>query len=358
MPLPFAIRLILPALFFGYAVLGGLQALHGSQIPLPDKALLSGGLTAGFERLYKRDLPHHSLAFGLIGATRYTLLNEAQAGAIPGRDGWLFTAEETRPRPPSLTPILHSLLHIKARLAARGVDLVLLPLPAKIDLAASHSPSPALSQRAATLHRDFMAALAAAGIPAIDLRPALSGPPAAFFKTDTHWTPEGATLAARAVAASGLIPGGEVRFTTLPLPSRGHSGDLIAFVTTPALAPAIGLPPEPLTATRLDMLGTSDIFAASATDIVLIGTSYSANPDWGFADALMLSLGRDVLNLAEPGLGPMLPMLRYLDSDALATDPPGMVIWEFPVRALTDPALLTSPTPDLVAQTNAGGPHG
>ena len=53
----------------------------------------------------------------------------------------------------------------KARLAARGVDLVLLPLPAKIDLAASHSPSPALSQRAATLHRDFMAALAAAGAP-------------------------------------------------------------------------------------------------------------------------------------------------------------------------------------------------
>ena len=120
MPVPFAIRLILPVLFFGYAVVGGLQALRVSQIPLPQDALLSGGLTASFERLYKRDLPHHALAFGVVGATRYALLHEAQAGAITGRDGWLFTDEEARPSPASLSPTVDAITHIRARLAARG----------------------------------------------------------------------------------------------------------------------------------------------------------------------------------------------------------------------------------------------
>ena len=358
MPVPFAIRLILPVLFFGYAVVGGLQALRVSQIPLPQDALLSGGLTASFERLYKRDLPHHALAFGVVGATRYALLHEAQVGAITGRDGWLFTAEEARPSPASLSPTVDAITHIRARLAARGVGLILLPLPEKIDIAAAHAPSAALSQRAAALHGDFLAALDAAGIDAIDLRPALSGPPARFFKTDTHWTPKGARLSAEALAASGRLPLGDLRYTSTPLPDGWHSGDLVAFVTTPAFAPSIGLPPEVLARTSLTAIDTTDIFASSATDLVLIGTSYSANPDWGFADALMQALGRDVLNLAEPGLGPMQPMLRYLDSAELAADPPTTVIWEFPIRALTDPALFSTPVSDLVAQTGAGGPNG
>ena len=71
---------------------------------------------------------------------------------------------------------------------------------------------------------------------------------------------------------------------------------------------------------------------------------YSANPTFSFAEALKLALGRDVLNLAVEGQGPARPMLDYLASDDFRTAPPKVVIWEFPVRYLTDPALWGGPT--------------
>ena len=82
-----------------------------------------------------------------------------------------------------------------------------------------------------------------------------------------------------------------------------------------------------------------DLAGIAVISAVLVGISYSANPDWGFADALMLALGRDVVSVAEQGRGPLAPMQDYLASGDFAAAPPAVVIWEIPVRYLTDPAL-------------------
>ena len=86
--------------------------------------------------------------------------------------------------------------------------------------------------------------------------------------------------------------------------------------------------------------GAFDLFGTDTpASIALVGTSYSANPRWSFEAALKLALQEDVINHAEEGQGPVAPMHAFLERvDPVA--PPPVVIWEFPVRYLSDPDLM------------------
>ncbi|MFN3722557.1 MAG: alginate O-acetyltransferase AlgX-related protein [Paracoccaceae bacterium] len=341
----FATRFALPILFFGYAIFANLTVFvdRKADLVLPDTGLLSGGLTRELDGIYKNDLPHKGVSFGLIGAARYAVLGEARQGAVVGRDGWLFSAEEVRPQPTdaAMAAIVHTVQGIRAQLAAGGADLVVVPLPAKIDIYRDFSSDASFGASLERLYNAFSASLAQDGIAVVDARRALlkTAEPA-FFATDTHWTPQGAHLVAAAVAMSETIKPGPLEFARVDEPTRSLTGDLIRFVTTDGFAPAIGLPPETvtpavLTATNIE----ADIFGTAATDIVLVGTSYSANTDWDFANALMQALGRDVVSEAQQGLGPLTPMQAYLASAEFREAPPAVVIWEIPIRYLTDPAI-------------------
>ena len=46
-----------------------------------------------------------------------------------------------------------------------------------------------------------------------------------------------------------------------------------------------------------------------------------------------------MLNRAETGRGPVMPLRALLDDPALAAAPPEVVVWEVPVRYLADPLL-------------------
>jgi alginate O-acetyltransferase complex protein AlgJ len=355
-PLFKAARLVLPLLLFGYGLAANLAVLTGPATPLtvPHADLLAGGLTRDFERLYKSTLPHFAPSFGLIGAARYTLLHEARSGAVVGQGGWLFTGEETRalPSPAQMSATVMRIKAVQTSLSAQGVRLILLPLPGKIDVARDHSPDAALSDAMASLDADFLTRLHGAGIAAIDPRAALVRQgDAAFFATDTHWTRAGAAVTAGVVAAG--LPHGPLTFAAGASVEKPLTGDLIRYVTEDSLAPAIGLPPEKVTLTPIVAADApTDIFNAAPIDIVLIGTSYSANTDWGFADALTEDLGREVENLAAVGLGPVVPMQTYLTGAEFHDTPAKVVIWEFPVRYLTDPKLWPDDQP--AAQPLAG----
>ena len=71
--------------------------------------------------------------------------------------------------------------------------------------------------------------------------------------------------------------------------------------------------------------------------VTLVGTSYSAKSKsnvWHFDDALAQALGTEVLNAAQEGKGPILPMREYLKSQDRQDNPPQVVIWEIPERFL------------------------
>ncbi|MNY45936.1 Alginate biosynthesis protein AlgX precursor [compost metagenome] len=96
---------------------------------------------------------------------------------------------------------------------------------------------------------------------------------------------------------------------------------------------------------------TSDaLFADNEIPVALVGTSYSANPNWNFVGALQQALQSDVANYAEDGHGPVLPMLKYLQSDAFKNSPPQVLIWEFPERYLPMKNDLSAFDPQWIAQ--------
>lgn len=341
----YAARLALPIAFFSYAILANLSVLSGAErsaIP-PQGQLLSGGLTRDLDSLYKQDLPHMDLSFGLIGAARYALLGEARAGAIVGQDGWLFTTEELRPLPSDtqLDGVVAAVSDISTQLRAVGADLVVVPLPAKIDIYRDLGPDPAFGEALNDLYAEFYTRLNNQGVAAVNVRNALlHQTQPVFFATDTHWTPYGAARIAEATAESGAVPLGALKYERSPETAKVLTGDLVRFVTTPDIAPHIGLQRETVVPSMQSQVDAAlDLFGTVETDIVLVGTSYSANPDWGFADALMLSLGRNVISMAKEGLGPLKPMQDYLSGSDFRDTPPKVVIWEIPIRFLTDPTL-------------------
>lgn len=114
---------------------------------------------------------------------------------------------------------------------------------------------------------------------------------------------------------------------------RPHQGDLVQFLP---LAPYFSdlLPAPDVLAPSSTQLQTEELLGDAPTpQIVLVGTSYSADGRWNFDGALREVLAEDVLNLAESGRGPFEPMLAYLDNPP-ATPPPARLIWEIPERYL------------------------
>ncbi len=345
-------RYALPVAFFTYAAifnLGYARFPSADEVPT-DRTALTGALTAKLDETYRKSLPHRESAIGTIGALRYLAVGEGRKGVVTGSDGWLFTAEEVRPLTDDIDQSLDRVSRIRDRLEAAGARLVIVPVPGKLDVQVGHTDRQ-MAEGIATLYDAFLAGLREREVPVLDARAALrvdAARDAAFFRTDTHWTPHGAQHVAQALAASGLVAQGDTAFTVKTGPETLFTGDLVSFVTSEGLAPIIGLEPEsatPFTAVAPTGEGL-DIFAGTESGgTLLVGTSYSANPTFSFAEALKLALRRDVLNLAEEGKGPARPMLDYLASPDFRDAPPEVVIWEFPVRYLTDPALWNAQGP-------------
>src|SRR5690606_19340461 len=122
------------------------------------------------------------------------------------------------------------------------------------------------------------------------------------------------------------------------------------------LLPEFDQLPRHQTRTLEEQSSDSDsLFVDSTVPVALVGTSYSANPKWNFDGALRQALGSDLLNFAEDGQGPLLPMLKFLQSEELREAPPQWVIWEFPERYLPLPNDLSEFDPTWVAQLKASG---
>jgi alginate O-acetyltransferase complex protein AlgJ len=328
--------------------------------PAADAGLWTGALTREFESHYDAVFPVRTLGINTWAAISYVLFREGKPGVVVGRGDWLYTSEEFGADDGAEARVdahLAQLATVRERLAARGSALVVALVPAKARI----YPEPLAGRRPAAVHAALyeraLRAAQGAGVPAPDLEAAFgtckAGQPM-FLRTDTHWTPAGARCAAIALAAAarkaGVAKGEPGAFRTTVDGATAHRGDLLAF-----------LPLDPWFAHLLpqaDMLethrtepvaaGTDLLGEAPAPAVVLVGTSYSANPLWNFTGALQEAFGEDVVSYATPASGPFLPMLEYLDSADFASAPPRLVIWEMPERYLPmrdggEPA--TTPTP-------------
>ncbi len=290
-------------------------------------------------------VPWRDASVNLWGGLNYRLFGEARDGAVIGKDSWLFTSEEFQTSKTDAAEIAAKVEYVKQvrdNLAKDGAKLVVALIPAKARLYAEELNANVPAQTA-PLYQSFRQQLVTAGIPTPDLyagMEAAKGNGDLFFRTDTHWTPLGAEVTAQVLAPA-------VQALNLDLPAATYlaskkppvqrSGDLLRYIPVPeGEGPPLDTVQEAVYL-RTDE-GSGGLLDDATLAVTLVGTSYSAqskNNVWHFDGALSKALDTEVLNAAQEGKGPMVPMREYLTSQDRKDNPPQIVIWEIPERFLS-----------------------
>jgi alginate O-acetyltransferase complex protein AlgJ len=335
---------LLAVLAIGFAATLANPALRQA----PERPVRTGAWAAAYQTALDEASPLRPWAVAGWNALDLAVFGQAPDGVVLGADGWLFTDEEYAASAAAerhRTAWMAQIDEAAARVEAAGVVLVVALVPAKAVLVDAEQPPPPDAAR--VRYDATLTDLAALGVRAIDLRPALSAlDEGAWLRTDTHWTPAGAQAAADAVAAAllAVVPdlGGSDPYERAFVGVEAIEGDLVRLLALGPLEDALAPDPDviELSEARASAPPSNDLFATVELPVAVVGTSYAADPRWNLADRLRTALGRDVLDAARAGVGPLRPLLDYLDGDAWASARPRAVVWEVPVRYLTDDAFL------------------
>jgi len=304
---------------------------------------LNGEESKLIEHNYDESLVLKSWSVNLWAALDYALLGEGQPGVVIGKDEWLLTREEYQwpsDAEGRLQQAMQEIGTVYRQLQDKGLAVSVVLIPEKIDIYSDKllQSSP---QQTHHLYELALYGLRQQNIPVQDLRPVLINgrrEGETFLRTDTHWTPLGAELIAKAVVLQAGWLGATPRYRTEQNGYAEYRGDLLNYIPVAPHLSALGPRPDNLALVTTELITTAqndDLFANTpAVSQVLIGTSYSANEKWNFAGALKQFTGQDLLNLAEEGKGPFVPMRHWLQQNGTAQTGLQRVIWEIPVRYL------------------------
>ena len=217
-----------------------------------------------------------------------------------GRDGWLFYRPDVDyvAGPGFLDPAvlrergkgsgihpdpLPVLVRFRADLAARGIQLLVVPVPVKPVIEPEH-----LSTRRHTNGNPpqnpsfprFLEDLRRNGIDALDITPVLAADKAAdgipcFLKTDTHWFPRTVERAAELVAAgTRIVPGApDSNFRRGPSKKVTNTGDLAVMLRLPPRSTLF--PRETVEIHPVTEAGGSPWRADPAAEILVLGDSFT-----------------------------------------------------------------------------------
>lgn len=308
--------------------------------------LMYGTWAPAFEKSLNEIIPIFEPSRSFWGSTEYKLFHEGRKGVLVGKDGWLFTDEEFSCLPhagKNLEQNLAYIAEIKKTLEAKNVRLAIVLIPSKARVYEDRLGTNIMPECRKSLYADILNSLGNNGIQAVGLLDVFGkseAKDALFLKTDTHWTTEGAKLAAAttssSVDTSSLT---KKNFASKEADGKTHSGDLLRYL--PGVQDET-IKPDTLKAYTLEEQANAEgqddaaaLFGDDVPPMTLVGTSYSANPLWNFHGFLKEAFQADILNAADEGLGPFTVMDKYINGDALNNTPPALIIWEMPERYFT-----------------------
>ncbi len=310
---------------------------------------VDGKLLRNLETRYDRELFLRDPAIRLWANAQYLLFGEGLQGVVLGHDGWLFTNQEylvPNDLEQSLQAQLARIERVREALAAHHKQLILLPVPMKLDIYAEqarHRPNP----HAVGLYERFTRELAAREVAVVPVRQAFLDQrhgESLFLRRDTHWTPAGARLAARELARQQPALVGVAPYRSEAVGQKLIPGDLMNYIRFDEhFAPAIFAPEHIAlfeTLNPAQQLSADALFGDSSPPIALVGSSYTKIEDWNFSGFLKEALQSDVVSVAVEAHGPFQAMQDFTDSGLLNNDEIHTVVWEFPVRTLLAEAAL------------------
>ncbi len=296
------------------------------------------------------DTPIAADAARVQRALGWLMLGDLGPRVRQGCPGWLFLRDELNVYPDAerhLATRADTVAAVQRELAKQGIALLVAVVPDKSRIEPQHLCS---LYRPVSLNArlgDWTARLAAGHVAVLDLGAALRSVAGdAFFRTDTHWTQDGAGAAAQALAQrirAMNVPLGSSQpgYRVVEKPAARRPGDLVRLAGLEALPPSWQPSPEIVTSRAYlheaqTATSADDLFGnADLPNIAVIGTSYSTTSD--FVPQLALALGTGVGNFAREG-GKFGGSARaYFASPAYAQTPPKLIVWELDERDLESP---------------------
>ena len=257
-----------------------------------------------------------------------------------GTNGWLFPMWDrlTRVDMAALRNALQTVGETIGILRAARIQVAICLIPSRKRLMRQFLPAGSqVSPEAAQRYSLSVTELTRAGavVPDLDalFRAQMQRDPAhpLFFKTDTHWTPMGAELAAvdiaRQMRERMQLPASRRPGTRLGdlRPMQLAAGDLTQHVP-PAQRAAYG-PEQSLIRQILPAEGASALIDDDSYDTAIVGTS-NVQPRFGFQPVLSNQLVRPVGLFWKPNnVGTYATLLDYLRSDAFKQQRPRALVW-------------------------------
>ena len=285
---------------------------------------------------------------------------------LSGEDGWLFLDKELRhlttpkfwnenpPPDENTADPLPAILDFKAQLDKAGIDLLVVPVPAKAaiypdKLSPTNPAPPQISTDLAQTDREFYNLLEKKGLNVLDLTETFlkarnEGSPDLYCRTDTHWSPAGIQLAANKIVERikdfpWLVSTPKVETQALDGPLEIH-GDLAATMTPPPAA-------ETLMTRFIGVAGVEGIQPLpnnKESPIILLGDSHNLvfhsggdmhSQAAGLSDLLTREMGitPDVVAVMGSGATPARRNLARRKDNLAGRR---LVIWCFTSRELTE----------------------
>ena len=274
----------------------------------------------------------HALEFDTVGPS------DTLGALTQGLSGYFFRTDPDLNWGFFLSNEVRLLLrNLNEELALRGTKLVLLPIPPRglvaqnfVDMNQERSPILTVAE-GGWMFDTYVNDLRSSGAVVPNLMEAFRTDPAQapqfYFKRDTHWRPEGARFAAELVANElrqlgllrGLMASG---FQTSVIGENDLKGAIAIAAQQHCTQ---NLPPERYTEYVTRAMNTG---AATGTDVVLVGGSFSADDRFNFAGFLSQSIGLPIENRAATSLREFNSIEAYLSSREFRLNPPQILIWE------------------------------
>ena len=319
--------------------------------------------TAANLRAYEKNLEKSSWAAQLsrpwLQFANFTLLKEGGEKVIVGSSGWYFykpglnymlaRREILSAANPTNDPV-SAIVDFRDQLAARGIHLLVLPVPNKESIYPDRLSSRAEGLRGVVSQRtkEILHKLRSANVEVIDLFKAFSEArqqadsskeTPLYLAQDTHWSPAGVALAAKAVAQRvidlGWVQAGSIRYSEKPAAVQ-RVGDLVRMLQSPKIESNIT--PENVAALQVVRDDNAEPYRDEATaDILILGDSFmriyqqDAPNSAGFIAHLAKELKQPMMSLVNDGGGSTL-VREELSARPVFLKNKKVVIWEFVER--------------------------
>jgi hypothetical protein len=273
---------------------------------------------------------------------------------VVGSSGWYFlkpglnymlARQDVQPSNATNDPVA-AIVNFRNQLAARGIHLIVMPVPNKDSIYPEHLTKRAANSAGVMAPRthEVLEKLRAANVEVIDCFKEFQGArrqngPPLYLEQDTHWSPEGVAIAARTAARRltelGWIRPGQVEYREKPVPVR-RVGDILHMLQNPAIEQAIvgeNVEAVQVVGAKDNQLYKDDPHA----EIVIIGDSFlriyqeDQPTGAGFIAHLAKELKQPVLSLVNDGGGSTLVREELCARPAFLKDKK-VVLWEFVER--------------------------